>query len=149
MAPVQEKYVSSTHDDEQPSNELVLPSSQPSRPAWIPSPHAAAEQAEAVAASPVQDQPASIWQVAEHPSPESVLPSSHPSEPTTWPSPQMEGQGHVATSSVEGQGVPPHLGVVTMVRVRLCEHVRLPLEKMHASKAPVGGGGQKGVARVG
>ena len=110
----------------------------------MPSPHLAAVHVDAVAASPVQVQPLSTWHVAEHPSPETVLPSSHCSVPTTWPSPQTEGQGHVATSSVDGHGVPPNLGVVTMVRVRLCEHVRLPLEKMHESNAPGGtcaGGG--------
>ena len=80
--------------------------------------------------------PTQPWHVELQPSPEVVSPSSHVSGATTCPSPQVVGHAHVASSSVDEHGVPPNLGVVVIERLRFCEHVWLPPEKMHAPKLP-------------
>src|SRR5215217_436925 len=60
---------------EQPSLAVVLPSSQASEEALMPSPHVTAQ----TDGLPVQPWPGSIAQVAAQPSPLAVLPSSHSS----------------------------------------------------------------------
>src|SRR5208337_4358126 len=82
----------------QPSFEVVLPSSQVSLPATMPSPHWPATHA---ASGVGQDQPFSIWQVELQPSPDTSFPSSHASPVSTMPSP------HVIFVHLPPFGVPP------------------------------------------
>src|SRR5262245_35326199 len=83
-APVQVKPCSIWQVALHPSAPAMLPSSQASEAATIPSPHTAVH----TLGDPPQEKPVSIWQTLLQPSPSAPLPSSHPSEPATAPSPQ-------------------------------------------------------------
>src|SRR5512140_1421154 len=70
--------VSMVHDPEQPSPDMVLPSSHPSPPSTLPSPHLTTGHAQSFPGTQVQ--PAALdLQSAEQPSPSFWLPSSHTS----------------------------------------------------------------------
>src|SRR6185436_7846174 len=84
---------SAWHVPEQPSNGMVLPSSHPSRPSFLPSPHLVVWHS--VDGFPVQLQPAAHRQLgAQAFSMSATLKAgSHCSPAITMPSPQMGTQG--------------------------------------------------------
>jgi hypothetical protein len=84
-------FGSGTQVAEQPSYGAVLPSSQPSDPSFLPSPHFVAWHS--LTGLPVQAKPGFHRQFAEHAVRSTAIPGSHGSLPVRIPSPQSGTQG--------------------------------------------------------
>ena len=89
---------SGTQVAEQPSNGTVLPSSHPSLPSFLPSPHVVWWHS--VTGLPVQAQPGFQRQFAEQAFFSTAIPGSHGSLPVRMPSPQAGTQGALTSGQV-------------------------------------------------